>query len=77
MVGDAPCGGCVIVTRSTCLQLAGVALSYLLTDRLLGLVAERFGLSAGLVRLLFVVSIVLPGPQFLVYLALWIVIPRD
>jgi len=42
-----------------------------------GGIAERFGLSAGLVRLLFVVSIVLPGAQFLVYLALWIVIPRD
>ncbi len=42
-----------------------------------GGIAERFGMSAGLVRTLFVVSIVLPGPQFLVYIALWIVIPRD
>ena len=41
-----------------------------------GGIAERFGMSAGLVRLLFVLSIVLPGPQVLVYLALWIVIPR-
>ncbi|MCX6471211.1 PspC domain-containing protein [Williamsia herbipolensis] len=42
-----------------------------------GGIAERFGMSAGLVRLLFVLSIVLPGPQVLVYLALWIVIPRS
>ncbi|GAA2067466.1 PspC domain-containing protein [Williamsia deligens] len=41
-----------------------------------GGLAQRFGLSPGLVRLLFVLSIVLPGPQVLVYLALWIVIPR-
>jgi phage shock protein PspC (stress-responsive transcriptional regulator) len=28
------------------------------------------------VRLLFVLSIVLPGPQVLIYLLLWVVIPR-
>lgn len=41
-----------------------------------GGLAQRFGLSSGLVRLLFVLSIVLPGPQVLVYLVLWIVMPR-
>jgi len=41
-----------------------------------GGIAQRFGLSSGLVRLLFVLSIVLPGPQVLIYLLLWIVIPR-
>jgi phage shock protein C len=38
--------------------------------------AERFGLSPGVVRLLFVVSCLLPGPQFIIYLALWVVMPR-
>ncbi|MBE7161622.1 MAG: PspC domain-containing protein [Williamsia herbipolensis] len=41
-----------------------------------GGLAQRFGLSSGLVRLLFVLSIVLPGPQVLIYLLLWVVIPR-
>jgi phage shock protein PspC (stress-responsive transcriptional regulator) len=38
---------------------------------------RRFGMPAGLVRLLFVVSCILPGPQILVYLALWILIPNE
>ena len=42
-----------------------------------GGLAERFGLSAGLVRLLFVLSCILPGPQFVVYLVLWIAIPKS
>ena len=40
-------------------------------------IADRFGLSANLVRVLFVVSCVLPGPQFLVYVALWIIMPSE
>ena len=40
-------------------------------------IARRFGLSPTLVRVLFVVSIVLPGPQFLLYIALWIVLPSE
>nr|WP_205707698.1 PspC domain-containing protein [Kineococcus vitellinus] len=39
--------------------------------------ARRFGLSPTVVRLLFVLSCVLPGPQVLVYAALWIAMPRD
>ena len=39
--------------------------------------AHRLGVSTGLVRALFVVSIVLPGPQFLLYLALWIFLPSE
>jgi phage shock protein PspC (stress-responsive transcriptional regulator) len=37
--------------------------------------ANRFGMSPGTVRLLFVLSCIFPGPQFIVYLALWAVIP--
>lgn len=35
----------------------------------------RFGISPNVVRALFVVSCVLPGPQFLVYVALWLIMP--
>jgi phage shock protein PspC (stress-responsive transcriptional regulator) len=40
-------------------------------------IADRSGVSRALVRALFVVSIILPGPQFLVYIALWIFIPSE
>ena len=39
--------------------------------------ARRFGLSPGLVRILFVVILTLPGPQLLAYLALWIIMPKE
>lgn len=39
--------------------------------------ARRFGLSTGLVRLLFVLSIVLPGTQVLLYLVLWALLPNE
>ena len=40
-------------------------------------IARRYGLSRGGLRAAFVVSCVLPGPQILAYLLLWIVIPED
>jgi phage shock protein PspC (stress-responsive transcriptional regulator) len=39
--------------------------------------ARRFGLSSGVMRLIFVVSCLLPGPQFLAYLVLWILLPNE
>jgi phage shock protein PspC (stress-responsive transcriptional regulator) len=39
--------------------------------------ARRFGMPTGMVRLLFVLSVILPGPQVLVYIALWIVMPSE
>jgi phage shock protein PspC (stress-responsive transcriptional regulator) len=39
--------------------------------------ARRFGWSPNVVRLLFVVSCLLPGPQFLIYILLWIIIPSE
>ncbi|MBF6144929.1 PspC family transcriptional regulator [Nocardia sp. 852002-20019_SCH5090214] len=42
-----------------------------------GGLAEYFGWNANLIRLLFVLSCLLPGPQFIVYLVLWIVIPKQ
>ena len=38
--------------------------------------ARRFGLSPFVVRLLFVLSILLPGPQFVIYIVLWIIMPK-
>lgn len=38
-------------------------------------IAERYGWDANVVRLLFVLSCLLPGPQFVVYLALWVLMP--
>jgi phage shock protein PspC (stress-responsive transcriptional regulator) len=40
-------------------------------------VGHRFGVSPNVVRLLFIVSILLPGPQFLAYIALWILMPSE
>jgi phage shock protein PspC (stress-responsive transcriptional regulator) len=38
---------------------------------------RRFGLSSGVVRLICVVSCLLPGPQFLTYLILWALLPNE
>lgn len=40
-----------------------------------GGLADYFGLDPALVRLLFVASILLPGPQLLIYVILWFVMP--
>ena len=47
--------------------LAGVAVG----------LARRFGVSPSLVRILFVASMLLPGPQIVAYLALWIIVPDE
>jgi phage shock protein PspC (stress-responsive transcriptional regulator) len=39
--------------------------------------ARRFDMKPWQVRLLFVLSCVLPGPQFLLYIALWIILPTE
>ncbi|MEU1783292.1 PspC domain-containing protein [Streptomyces abikoensis] len=39
--------------------------------------AERFGMSRTTVRVLFLLSCLLPGPQFVLYLALWILMPSE
>ena len=39
--------------------------------------AQRFGMSTTTVRLLFVLSCLLPGPQFVVYLVLWVMMPSE
>ncbi|MEW2390399.1 PspC domain-containing protein [Streptomyces venezuelae] len=39
--------------------------------------AKRFGTSAATMRVIFVVSCLLPGPQFLLYIALWFLLPSE
>lgn len=40
-------------------------------------IAYRYGWSPFVVRLVFVLSIVLPGPQVLIYIVLWALIPSE
>jgi phage shock protein PspC (stress-responsive transcriptional regulator) len=40
-------------------------------------IARRYGWSPWLVRLLFVVSCLLPGPQIVLYVALWVLMPKE
>jgi phage shock protein PspC (stress-responsive transcriptional regulator) len=39
--------------------------------------AQRFRTSPTLVRVVFLLSMLLPGPQILIYLALWIIVPKQ
>ncbi|MDM4722242.1 PspC domain-containing protein [Micromonospora sp. WMMA1363] len=39
--------------------------------------AQRFGWSAGFVRLLFILSLLLPGTQVIIYVVLWILMPNE
>jgi phage shock protein PspC (stress-responsive transcriptional regulator) len=39
--------------------------------------ARRFGVMSWQVRTLFVLSCLLPGPQILLYIGLWIVLPNQ
>ncbi|HLL69648.1 MAG TPA: PspC domain-containing protein [Micromonosporaceae bacterium] len=42
-----------------------------------GGLARRAGMSPTTMRLIFVVSCLLPGPQILLYLILWVVMPEE
>lgn len=39
--------------------------------------ADRAGMSRNLVRLLFLLSCLLPGPQFVIYIVLWFIMPKQ
>jgi phage shock protein PspC (stress-responsive transcriptional regulator) len=39
--------------------------------------ARRFDMKPWQVRLIFMLSCLLPGPQFLLYIALWIILPAE
>ena len=40
-------------------------------------IARRFGIDPTIVRILFVASLLLPGPQILIYLAAWVLMPNE
>ena len=40
-------------------------------------IGRRFGLNPTLVRVIFVLSMLLPGPQILIYLGGWLLMPSD
>lgn len=40
-------------------------------------IGRHYGMSAGTVRLIFVLSCLLPGPQFIIYIVLWVLMPKD
>ena len=39
--------------------------------------ARRFGISPNTMRLIFALSCLLPGPQFIAYIALWVLVPSE
>jgi phage shock protein PspC (stress-responsive transcriptional regulator) len=39
--------------------------------------ARRYGMSPTTVRLLFLLSCLLPGPQFVLYIVLWVLMPAE
>ncbi|MFF8956476.1 PspC domain-containing protein [Streptomyces sp. NPDC014894] len=39
--------------------------------------ARRFGTSAVTMRVIFLASCLLPGPQILLYLAMWLLLPAE
>jgi len=41
-----------------------------------GGIAERYKMSPTVVRLLALLSCVLPGPQFVIYILMWILVPN-
>ena len=40
-------------------------------------IARRFNIDPTIVRILFVASLLLPGPQILIYLAAWVLMPEE
>jgi phage shock protein PspC (stress-responsive transcriptional regulator) len=39
--------------------------------------ARRFGVTPAFARILFLLSLLLPGPQFIAYLVLWVLMPEE
>lgn len=74
LADSTPRGTLGVMARSTALvrprrgrMIAGVCAA----------LARRFGLKPWQMRLIFVLSCLLPGPQFLLYIALWIILPAE
>lgn len=41
-----------------------------------GGLADYFGIDAAIFRILFVIFAFIPGPSVLIYLALWVILPK-
>ncbi|GLW23451.1 MULTISPECIES: PspC domain-containing protein [Microbispora] len=41
-----------------------------------GGLAERWGTSPTVIRVLFLLSCLLPGPQFVAYIIMWVIFPK-
>ncbi|GGK78804.1 PspC family transcriptional regulator [Sphaerisporangium melleum] len=41
-----------------------------------GGLADKWGVPPTLVRLLFILSCILPGPQFVIYIIMWAIVPK-
>ncbi|MEU6415069.1 PspC domain-containing protein [Microbispora sp. NPDC046933] len=41
-----------------------------------GGIADRYGMSPTVVRVLFLLSCLLPGPQFVAYIIMWVLFPK-
>ena len=41
-----------------------------------GGLADYFGIDAAIFRILFVIFAFIPGPSILIYLALWVILPK-
>lgn len=39
--------------------------------------APRFGTTPTVVRVIFLLSCLLPGPQFILYIVLWVLLPEE
>ncbi|MEV6951738.1 PspC domain-containing protein [Streptomyces sp. NPDC051183] len=39
--------------------------------------ARRFKMPTAVMRAIFILSCILPGPQFLIYIALWVLLPNE
>lgn len=40
-------------------------------------IGRRFGIRPSVVRVIFLISMLLPGPQILIYIAGWLLIPQE
>ena len=40
-------------------------------------IGRRFGIDPNIVRIAFVASLLLPGPQFLIYIVAWVLMPEE
>ena len=83
--GSGPSGagsGVIPIARGvTICQGEGVKLSRPTSGRIIAGVcagiAHRYGWKSNTVRIVALLSCLLPGPQFLIYIVLWILIPSD